>query len=1040
MLCICVIIILVISSTVLSSPSIYPVETTPISELTAPLKKGEEIRTICQDFLKKRQAFLAVQYERDRENINTRDMFNRYRGTSAGIPRLIFNMHGVGTWWVPVIQQGRIGGFVKYGAIQGNLKSTPMWKAGGAPMYEISESDWNGLQDIVVERFNPVKPSEGRLVAIPQGMGFFLYFCFPEGGTQVKRIDVMSLPSEKGFQPREMTGQPEAFTASCFEPEQMETTYQPPHSSTTEPSTFSLAVLMPIKDQGQFGSCTGHAASSAFDWWMCGDVCYLGTGDSKEYTCICEKGSFGECECIYISSPQWFYDRFRYLASNDCRENCPGFSCPGDGDECLESLVTSGVMCGISCICEGASPYHSQTVFVNEGGCTAECSPYGCDPGCTDGGRYTCEGDCPNVDGPCGDDFRLDTSFSIERADTQLVVLAIYRQGALITSGNVCECWWGSNGCLCEPVCPCAPEGGHAYVYYGYNKEEFPSRYYFQNSWGTTWGDAGRGELSFGFHYTGPHGGSSYGFVGKGPGAPVPQYRDHEFDDSGGNGNGRPDPDETVDMSITVLNIGEDSSDLSATLSTSDPTHITITNSTVTFPALLHNEEALSSDAFTFQVDPETTPHWVMFYFDFTEGGDECGRDSVEVMIGRPSILFVDDDEGETYDTWYAMELDSLLQRIYDTWTVETQGSVTTDELTYYDAVIWFTGLATETIGPDTTCLREYLAAGGNLFLTGQNIGSDIGQTSFYSDILHAEYLKDNSANYVLVGEEGDVLGDGMTLITSGSGGANNCYSPSEIMPIEPAVSSFKYYGSESSGMIRYENEGNGDYRVVYCATSFEAINSRASRLELMGRILGWMDVYVGIEVTGFNAREEIDGILLTWVSSPDRVRGCNIYRRVKDASKEYEKLNASLIRNSNVYEDRDLTGGVVYQYRLGAIVESEEHFYGPVTVSFSGKGVLPARFALKQNHPNPFNPITKLTYEIPPAKGDDVSVPVQLRIYDVKGQIVKTLVDDMVKPGRYSIVWNGKNERGISLPSGIYYYRLEAGSFSETKKMIILK
>ena len=736
--CLSILVIFGWSVTAFSSASVYPVETTPVSRLMSAVKSSGEIRGLCEEFLQKRQTDLAQQHLLAPDNVNTRDMMNRYSGVATGKPRLIFNIHGTGTWWVPVVRNGEIGGFVKYSGRDGMLKSTPMWREGGAPLYAIRESDWNELPRIVADTFSPADVPEGRLIAISKGRGFQLYYCFPRKNGDVMRIDVTSLPDDDGFRPVKMNETPRPVHASCFEPDDEATIMPLKPSRNPAPETFSVSVLTPIKDQSQFGSCTGHAASTVFDWWTCGNVCYLGTGDSRDYSCICDKDEYGACECVFNTSRQWFYDRFRVRGSSDCRVNCPGFSCPGDGEECLESLVTSGVMCGIECICEGASPHHSTYVFVNEGGCTEECQPYGCNPACTDGGSELCTGDCPNVDGPCGDDFKLATSFSIAKEETTYTALAIYRYGELLTSGNVCECWWAGAGCLCDRVCGCAPEGGHAYAYFGYSETEPTHRFYFQNSWGTTWGDGGRGELSYGFHACGPHGGTAYGFTGHGPGAPVVHYLSHEFDDSAGNDNDRPDPGETVDMTITVRNIGIDSSALTAALSTDDPDLITITTPEVSFPEILHNEEAGSSTPFTFEVDPTLEPHWVWFYFDFEEGGSDCGRDSVEVMVGRPALLFVDDDDGETYDTWYALDLDSLLSRVYDSWSVETQGAVTFDELSYYDAVIWFTGLSTETIGSDTTNLRDYLSGGGYLFLSGQNVGADIGETAFYRDVIHA--------------------------------------------------------------------------------------------------------------------------------------------------------------------------------------------------------------------------------------------------------------------------------------------------------------
>jgi hypothetical protein len=89
----------------------------------------------------------------------------------------------------------------------------------------------------------------------------------------------------------------------------------------------------------------------------------------------------------------------------------------------------------------------------------------------------------------------------------------------------------------------------------------------------------------------------------------------------------------------------------------------------------------------------------------------------------------------------------------------------------------------------------------------------------------------------------------------------------------------------------------------------------------------------------------------------------------------------------------------------------------------------LPEKYSLNQNFPNPFNPSTNISYQLP------FSGQVALKIYDVLGKEVATLVNEEKPAGSYQVNWNASN-----LSSGIYFYRLHTGSFVETKKMILLK
>lgn len=100
---------------------------------------------------------------------------------------------------------------------------------------------------------------------------------------------------------------------------------------------------------------------------------------------------------------------------------------------------------------------------------------------------------------------------------------------------------------------------------------------------------------------------------------------------------------------------------------------------------------------------------------------------------------------------------------------------------------------------------------------------------------------------------------------------------------------------------------------------------------------------------------------------------------------------------------------------------------------------LLPRSYSLMQNYPNPFNPQTVITFDIPPDPGYE-AVKTRLIIFDMRGRMVKVLVDGAIDPGRHSIIWDGRMRNGERASSGIYFYRLEAGSFKSTRKMLLLK
>ena len=101
----------------------------------------------------------------------------------------------------------------------------------------------------------------------------------------------------------------------------------------------------------------------------------------------------------------------------------------------------------------------------------------------------------------------------------------------------------------------------------------------------------------------------------------------------------------------------------------------------------------------------------------------------------------------------------------------------------------------------------------------------------------------------------------------------------------------------------------------------------------------------------------------------------------------------------------------------------------------------LPQNFALDQNFPNPFNPLTVIRYQLP------VESRVKLKISNILGQEVKRLADEIQDAGYKSVVWNSTNDQGNPVASGIYFYRMEATSvndptniFSQVRKLILMR
>ena len=121
--------------------------------------------------------------------------------------------------------------------------------------------------------------------------------------------------------------------------------------------------------------------------------------------------------------------------------------------------------------------------------------------------------------------------------------------------------------------------------------------------------------------------------------------------------------------------------------------------------------------------------------------------------------------------------------------------------------------------------------------------------------------------------------------------------------------------------------------------------------------------------------------------------------------------------------------------------MEEEGWYIDDINLTFTGgstgvDGALegPRTFALGQNVPNPFNPVTVIRYQLPHA------ADVKIDVFNIAGRLVKTIVDEHQEAGYKEGAWDGTNEAGEKVASGVYMYRMEAGDYTSKRTMVLLK
>jgi len=176
-------------------------------------------------------------------------------------------------------------------------------------------------------------------------------------------------------------------------------------------------------------------------------------------------------------------------------------------------------------------------------------------------------------------------------------------------------------------------------------------------------------------------------------------------------------------------------------------------------------------------------------------------------------------------------------------------------------------------------------------------------------------------------------------------------------------------------------------------------------------------------------------GNQLIWGPSPEP--DFQYYRVYREDNEDFIPAPGNLVHETatEAWTDPEYDGWDVH-YKITALdyAGNESDAASPETVTSDDTPSVPTVFALYQNVPNPFNPTTTIRFDLPRV------VHVKLSIYNVKGELVATIVDRPMTEGRKEALWAGTNDSGSPVASGIYFYRLDAGDFMQTRKMVLLR
>ena len=533
----------------------------------------------------------------------------------------------------------------------------------------------------------------------------------------------------------------------------------------------------------------------------------------------------------------------------------------------------------------------------------------------------------------------------------------------------------------------------------------------------------------------------------------------------GGDGDGIPEPGETVHLVVTLENgfLGGADSNITMRLSTDD--YAVTIQSGQSFVGDLQPLATVSNadNPFIFTIEATSIPHRALFTVDLS--GDIISTSiTFARTLGRAAALLVDDDDGNNnVEQYYLASLDSL-SIPYDYWSHMAQGTPA-GVLSQYGTVIWLTEWAFPALdSADRVEIGAYLDGGGRLFLSGQDIGWSLCEASpfenefsrsggasreWYETYLRARYLADdatifNESSINLTGVPGNAIGNGLNFDISQPGRDAASQYPSVIDTLGGSEAIFQYPDSSYSATA-----WTGEYSIVKFAFGYEAITDNAARFTVMARVLGYLNDFAiahdplvatadtsdsyQVWVTITAGAAQLDSIAVYW--SLDGNPPFNIVPMINvtpgPASTIYMGSIPAQVNGTTVHyfiyaaQDNDF----FQTSPPGAPGATHTFYVGPALAVAPPDLALPKRYALLQNYPNPFNPVTAIEYHLP-RPGE-----VRLRLYNLRGQLVRTMVDDFQPAGVHTVALSGDR-----LASGVYFYRLEAGDFTRTRKMVLLK
>ena len=504
--------------------------------------------------------------------------------------------------------------------------------------------------------------------------------------------------------------------------------------------------------------------------------------------------------------------------------------------------------------------------------------------------------------------------------------------------------------------------------------------------------------------------------------APNLALGDHVVSDPMGNNNGILDPGETADILIEITNTGSsDALTVAGELLSNDP-YITINTSNQNYGNI--SAGGTETKSYSVAADINTpTGHQAAFDFNITASLGITASGSFSLVVGQIPVLILCMDPNHNSSPAIMAALDS------NGVAYDYQNSMPAD-LSLYTSIFVCLGIYSNNhvlSSSEGQILADYLNAGGMIYMEGGDTWCFDSQTAVHS-MFNINPISDGSSDMGTVLGQAGSFTEGMSFSYAGE---NNYMD--RISNITPAQLIFSNQSPSYGCAVAYDA---GGYKTIGTSFEFGGLSDGtfpSTKKELMAKIIEYFGLnFVPVELVSFNAEVDENRIKLKWETASEINNSGFVVERSGD-NNSFERIGfiegkgTTTEKQEYTFIDASITGKGKFYYRLKQVdLDGTETYSDVIEVDYA---VVPKVFSLSQNYPNPFNPATTIQFGIPK------EVKVTLKIYDMLGSEVATIVNEELVPGYYEYQWNAS-----TFASGVYFYRITAGDFISTKKLMLLK